>query len=167
MKAIFFITASCLLLTQRMQAQEIKTLLNVNASEGPVYVDLAHGSTVDRSAAWDIAISKTTILVNSGSSGTGKDSAQVVSTAFDNLQQAPRNGYGADKDMQKAIPTGSGNGWYTYNMEEHTINPLPDRVIVIKRGEGQYIKLQIQSYYKDLKPYEAGAFYTLRYAVIQ
>lgn len=167
MKVISFIAASCLLLTQHLYAQEVKTLSNLDASQGPIYLNLAQGSTVDRSANWDISLFKTTILVNSGTSGTGKDSAQVITSTFEQLTKAPQAGFAADKDMQRAIPTGSGNGWYTYNMEEHTINAAPDKVIVIKDASGKYIKLQVQSYYKDGKPYEAGAHYTLRYTQIQ
>ncbi len=147
-----------LCLTIGASAQEIKTLRNINASQGTAYLDLQHGDTVSSSNHWDIALSKTTLSVN--------DPALLINAKFEQLQQAPGEGYTTDSDSRKAIPTGSGNGWYSYNMEEHTIAPLPDKVIVLKMNDQTFIKLQIESYYKDGKPWEAGAFYTLRYAII-
>lgn len=150
--------ACCLLAGFAANAQNVQTLHNINASQGPAYLDLQRGDTVKANGGWDISLVRTTLLVH--------DSAQVVNVPFEQLEKAPTEGYSADNDTRKAVPAGSGNGWYTYDMEEHTITPIPGKTIVVKTTDGQYIKIQITSYYKDEKPYNAGAFYSLRYAFI-
>ncbi|PUZ23886.1 hypothetical protein GA0116948_10840 [Chitinophaga costaii] len=155
-KYLLFTGIVCL--ATNAQAQDIKTLRNINASQGTTYLDLQHGDTVSSNRHWDIALFKTTLSVN--------EPAILLHAKFEELVKAPDAPYQTDSDTLKAIPTGSGKGWYQYNMEEHTITPLPDKVIVLKVDDQTFIKLQIESYYKDGKPWEAGAYYTLRYAIL-
>lgn len=99
---------------------------------------------------WDIAFNRTSIYTNSGSSGTGSGGAVVMTgTDFIDLKTAPESGYNVDTDTLKAIPTGSGNGWYNYSgPPNHVISPIPGVVLVIKTGDGKYSKVQITSYYQ-------------------
>jgi hypothetical protein len=126
---------------------------------------------------WDIGFRSTTIIVNSGTSGPGTASAQVVTNTLDALTTAPDAGYktdnkaGATAAERNAIPSGSGNGWYTYTAASNLIAPIAGRVIVVKTSSGRYAKMEILSYYKGApatpSPEPAGAdkdrYYTFRY----
>lgn len=137
-------------------AQDVKNINNLNASQSVAYFNLSSGKEVAADVKnWDVSFQKTTISVNG--------SAQVVSIAFDGLSQIPTGGFKTDAGSNKAIPTGSGNGWYIYNMEDHTIEPIADRTIVIKVQNGKYYKLQVISYNKDKQPHEPTGYYTFRY----
>lgn len=115
---------------------------NLAASKEVPYTDSA-------STKWDIAVRGTTILVNGGTSGPGKGSAQVVDGLFAELAEAPRTGYKQDAATAKAIPTGSGNGWYNYNSTTHLITPIAGKVIMLQTADGKYAKMEVVSYYKD------------------
>lgn len=150
------------------QAQDVKTIQNLNASKGVVYFNLATGKEVPpdkaASADWDLSFAKTTISVNSAKANI---TAQVTTPGFESLTKAPAAGYKKDSEEGKAIPTGSGNGWYNYNMEDHTIEPIIDRTIVIKGQDKKYYKLQVISYNKDGKAFEPSGYYSFRYAAIE
>ena len=101
---------------------EAKTVADINAEPAnnsgySTYFNFTTAQVVpasdSNSTKWDIAFRQTTIKVNSGNSGPGTAAAQVLSTGFDDLKEAPESGYKADTSGY-AIPTGSNNGWYTY-----------------------------------------------------
>jgi len=123
------------------------------------------------SSNWDIGFNGTTILVNNTTSGPGTASAQVVSGIFDEIVNAPENGYLTDDKtsvpVTYAIPKGSGNGWYNYDGATNVISPIAGRVIVVKTSEGKYAKMEILSYYKNAPVTPTNTdldrYYTFRY----
>ncbi len=152
--------------------------------QGPLpnytFYSLADGEVVDKadsnSDQWDLALAGTIVLVNGGTSGPGQGQAQVVAGAFEALSEAPEGGYRADSEAGQAIPTGSGNGWYTYTVQDgnppNTILPIPGRIIVLRTADGNYAKLEILSYYRGNPDTSAsdfsavdGRYYTFRYVV--
>ena len=134
---------------------EIKTYNNLDARETG-YFNFSTGKTVSSHDIWDVSFAHTTISV--------KNTAQVIEAVFDELTVAPESGFKADNDDKKAIPTGSGNGWYDYSFLRHSITPLAKKVILVKTSDNQYVKVEIVSYYKDL--HGESSFYTFRYAFI-
>ena len=122
--------------------------------------------TDSASTKWDIAVRATTILVNGGTSGPGKGQAQVVEGLFSTLTSAPETGYQQD-GATKAIPTGSGKGWYNYDATTHLISPIAGKVIMLRTATGNYAKLEVVSYYKDAPATPAATspsgYYTFRY----
>ncbi|MBE9583503.1 HmuY family protein [Mucilaginibacter sp. JRF] len=151
-----------------LKAQDVKVVKDLQAIS-KVYFSIDKGTVVTgadtASANWDIAIQRTNILVNSGTSGKGITTAQLLKdTSFDKVTAAPADGYIEDSAEAKAVPPGTGKGWYLYDMTNHTINPAPGRVIVVKTASGKYAKVEILSYYKngDGDP----SHYTFRYAFI-
>ena len=104
--------------------------------------------TDSASTKWDVAFRGTTILVNGGTSGPGQGQAQIVTKLFEELTTAPTTDYKSDAATGKAIPTGSGNGWYTYDSNTHLISATPGRIIALKTATGKYAKMEIKSYYK-------------------
>lgn len=154
---------------------------DLDASSSMAYFSLDNRNTVastdSNTTNWDVAFNGTTILINSGTSGPGTASGQVVTQDYNTLVNAPNSGYGQDGSSGKAIPTGSGNGWYTYSgSPAHKIEPIVGRSIVVQTNSGNYYKIQIINYYlgnPDLNQYtafpptEASRYYTFRFEKIE
>ena len=155
-----------LVCTVAVYGQDVKTIRHVEAADKTAYFNLETGKEVaDASADWDIAFNRTTILVNGGSSGAGNATAVLLKeTSFDQVTKRPETGFKADSDGEKAIPTGSGNGWYDYNMSDHSINPIPNRVVVVKTLSGKYVKFEVLGYYHNSNHNPAN--YSFRYSLL-
>jgi HmuY protein len=143
------------------QEHPIKKIQNLNAADQVAYFNLEKGIIVNEAdttqTGWDISFQHTGILVRPSAEGQ-----VIANTSFDKVIAAPAVGY---KKGKQAIPWGSGNGWYTYNMDTHIISPIAGKVILIHTASGKYYKLVIDSYYKD-GPDGAGGYYTFQYAAI-
>ncbi|WP_421829752.1 HmuY family protein [Larkinella sp.] len=117
-------------------------------------------------AKWDIGFRATTIIVNGGTGRSGRGGAYVHNGTFESLTAIPENAaFAVDDNANKpAIPTGSGNGWYTYG--GGVIAPTADKVLVIRTGDGKYAKVEILGYYKGGPdgPGSESRYYTFRYA---
>ncbi|WP_245326147.1 HmuY family protein [Hymenobacter wooponensis] len=135
------------------------------------FYSLANKSTVaytdSATTKWDLAVRGTTILVNGSSSGPGQGGAIVKEGLFSEVTTAPTTDYKQDTPTAKAIPTGSGNGWYNYNSTTHVVAPIAGRVLLIRTATGKYAKVEIVSYYKDAPATPVGTepsgYYTFRY----
>jgi len=161
---------------------------DLGGSQGSVgsytFFDFESGTVLAKadsnSSEWDIALAGTNIIVNSGISGPGGASAQLVDGIFDNLEEAPSAGYRTDNETSLAIPAGSGSGWYTYTGQTGTpafaVLPIPGKIIVVETSDGNYVKMEIISYYKgnpdtttpefaNLGTRPEDRHYTFRYAV--
>jgi len=122
---------------------------------------------------WDIGFKRTTIIVNGGTSGPGTAGAIVQTGLFDDLKEAPADGYAVDNKNATggaslyAIPTGSGKGWYTYDASANVIKPTAGKFLVIKTADGKYAKVEILSYYKGNKSTptssDVSGYYSFRY----
>lgn len=152
---------------------EITVIKDLNANtKSYIYFSLATGKEVPATDAktknWDIAFSKTTIATNSGTSGPGEGGAIVLAKPFDQVSEAPGDGYKTDGDAGFAIPGGSGNSWYKYDMSVHAILPIPGRTLLVKTANGKVAKVEIISYYKGAPedvPTEESSYYTFRYTI--
>jgi len=152
---------------------EIVVIKDLNANtKSYIYFSLSSGKEVAATDAkktkWDLAFSKTTIAVNSGTSGPGQAGAQVIEKPFDQITEAPKEGYKTDGESGNAIAGGSGNSWYKYDMSVHAIMPIVGRTILVKTAESKFAKLEIISYYKGAPeevPTEDSSYFTFRYAI--
>jgi hypothetical protein len=129
------------------------------------------------STKWDIGFRGTTIIVNGGISGPGQTSALVVNGIFEELKQAPAEGYVTDAQGALALP---GSAWYTYTAAatagpQHAIIPIPGKILVVKTSSGNYAKIEMLSYYAgnpdtstpsfaNLATRPAAKYYTFRYS---
>ncbi|MBX2956212.1 MAG: HmuY family protein [Cyclobacteriaceae bacterium] len=134
-------------------------------------------NTDSATAKWDIGFRGTTIILNGGVSGPGQAAGQLVNGIFEELQEAPTDGYAQDSQTTKAIQ-GSG-GWYTYTGEapsgpKHAVLPNAGKLLVLKTADGKYVNMEILSYYQgnpstttetfaDLATRPAARFYTFRF----
>ena len=156
-----------------LSKSEIVVIKDLNANtKSYIYFSLSSGKEVAATDAkttkWDLGFSKTTIAVNSGTSGPGQAGAQVIEKPFDQITEAPKEGYKTDGESGNAIAGGSGNSWYKYDMSVHAIMPIVGRTILVKTAEGKFAKLEIISYYKGAPeevPTEESSYFTFRYAI--
>lgn len=123
------------------------------------------------STNWDLAFKNTMIRPNGGISGPG-DGALVLlrDTTFHAIRNAPLDShFRADTTIAAggfALPNGSGNGWYEYDLGAGLVLPLP-HILVVRTADGRYAKMQIESYYQGAPenpdPMEGFRYYTFSY----
>ncbi|MCC5936858.1 MAG: HmuY family protein [Lunatimonas sp.] len=138
------------------------------------YFSLENNQLVESQGGnWDIGFKGTTIIVNSGVSGSGSAQGTVATGIFDEMDAIPASAtFVSDGSEGLAIPTGSGNGWYNYNFQTHIVSPIPGRVLLIKTNAGNYAKIEILSYYENNPPLSEvnglstpSPYYTFRYVL--
>ena len=150
-----------------------------NTGRGPVSGEFTKFSfktgTVVTDTSWDIAFRGTDILVNRGSKigdladepeRTGDVGVFLETGVFKDVLLVPEVAdFTQDAQGNYALPTGSGNGWYTYDRVNNVINPISGKVFIIRTVDGHYAKMEILGYYKDLDSSNPanGRFYTFNY----
>lgn len=135
------------------------------------FYSLADGKEVaytdSASTKWDLAFRGTNVLINGGTSGPGQGGAQVKDGLFAEQKVVPDTPFAVDAATAKAIPGGSGNGWYTYNSTTHVISPIAGKVIFVRTATGKFAKLEITNYYQGAPATPAATtpsgYYSFRY----
>jgi len=123
---------------------------------------------------WDIAFRGSTIIVNGGEATsddqptrTGSAGAYIATGTMASVTAVDNSLFKSDSSANGlAIPTGSGNGWYSYDPTTHIISPIAGKIIVVKTNTGKYAKLEILSYYDGGEPNDDlsnSQFYTFNY----
>lgn len=122
---------------------------------------------------WDIAFRGTAIIVNGGSKigltdepeRTADAEIAIETGTFSSITNVSSNiNFRQDATNSYGLRTGSGRGWYSYNRQTHTIEPIAGKVLVIKTHNGHYAKMEIISYYKDKTPSrDTARYYTFNY----
>lgn len=115
------------------------------------------GSITTSATQWDIAFRGTTIIVNGGMSlgnvdepeRTGNAGAYIATGSLSEITAVELPLIKGDGPEDTAIPSGSGNSWYSYNPTTHLITPTPGKILVIQTHDGRFAKMEILSYYKD------------------
>lgn len=132
------------------------------------YYDFSTASEVTVNDDWDIGIKGTTIITNGGINGDGGVEAVTIPALFDELNEVPSDAsFGTDSQNALAINRNADfeNRWYSY--ANQIISPVPGRIILIKDTEGNYVKLEIQCYYRDCptepSPGQDNGVYTFRF----
>jgi hypothetical protein len=151
-----------------------------NSADRPyIYVDLKTGARVDvddlaarTSMAWDIALKRSSLRVNSGDSGGGNRKLAVVQSAtLAGVTAPPTMGYGADDFttgdcMLDSLPGGEPKSafgeWYDYDVATHQVTPKAE-VYVVERGDGSRTAFRIVSYYGDAAMPMRGALYRVEW----
>lgn len=142
----------------------VRTIKNLDAKSKTSFFSLVTGKEVKESEPWDMAFNATTIKLNSKADLKNKVAvATLKGTSFEKVSSIPASGFQEDTQSTSGIPTGSGNGWYTYDMGTHQVLPIADRVFVVKTTSGTYFKLAVLSYYFDGNESEETGYYTFKY----
>lgn len=101
------------------------------------------------SAAWDIGIRGTEVILNGGTSGPGAVTGALVEQPFESVAALP-DALSADGDdacprgAARVVCGGTGNGWYLY--AENGVVPLPGMTLVIRRADGSAAKARFLNY---------------------
>lgn len=124
-----------------------------------VYFSLRRGEVVTDDAvaagtSWDLAISRTLIATNSGTSGPGMGGAADPSAgALGDIVTAAGVTYAADTMLSVPGPQGPGGysgspilaAWYDYDPTTHAVTPKA-KAFLVRTADGGHAKLQITSY---------------------
>lgn len=108
---------------------------------------------------WDIAFAKeynSYISPNNGTNaqsfgfgGPGRGAMLIVNQAYDAVKVAPSDEEFAVKRIDASgWDSGSGNGWYFYELHTHIAVPIKNRTYILRTADGKYAKLQLISMYK-------------------
>lgn len=157
--------------TPALTAQTASNVAALGTARHYTFYSLANNVTVpytdSASTKWDVAFRGTTVLINAGTSGPGQGGAQVVTGLFEEKTTAPTADYRLDTATEKAIKTGSGNGWYSYDATTHIITPIAGKVLMIRTATGKYARLEVTSYYENAPASptltDKGGYYSFRY----
>jgi heme-binding HmuY-like protein len=144
--------------------------VDATSSTAWTYVSVKAGGVVavsapESSKEWDLAVQRTQLRTNSGTSGGGLGGAQAAAAGlgYDGLARSPTVGFVADVMLPIPGPPGSGEtstnpalaGWYDYDPATHAVSPKAQPFLV-RTAAGDYAKLLITAY--------ADGVYTLRLA---
>ena len=91
------------------------------------------------------------IVLNSGTiNPRGNTIGKVIDTTFDMLQYAPEDSFMKPDDITSRVISIAvdGSGMFTYDPPSRTLNPAPQRTLVLKTQKGTYVKFQVLSLYK-------------------
>ena len=139
--------------------------------------NFATGEATTSDTEWDIAFRGTSIIINGGISlgttdepaRTGNGAAYIAEGSMSSITEVVTDNLVQDSASGYAIPTGSGNGWYTYTgAPDFLINPIPGKILVIRTHDGKFAKLEILSYYQDAPDnpnglVDEGRYFTFNY----
>jgi hypothetical protein len=89
---------------------------------------------------WDLGMRLTTMIVNSGSSGTGDAGVIIQNGIFDKISEAPESGYLTDEVGNLAVKDAA---WYDYNPVTHTFAPKAGVVFIFRTAKGNYAKMEV------------------------
>ena len=145
-----------------------KTIKNLDAKSKTAYFSLTAGKEVKETEAWDLAFNATTIQLNNKADLKTKVAvATLKGTSFEKVSKTPSTGFQEDTQATSGIPSGSGNGWYTYDMATHQVLPIADRVFVVRTNAGTVVKFQVESYYFNQDEAEETGYYTFKYTELK
>lgn len=140
-----------------------QVVVNASDSEKWIYFSFAKGVDVAitdeaNSKEWDIAFSRNNIKSNGGENGAGGVEVAIVDgKELDEVTAAPKDGYITGKADKAQYVFAVQDGWYIYNVFDHTLTPRK-RVYIVKTATTQYIKMQMSGYYNDAKESGFPAF---------
>ena len=152
------------------QLDVAKFTIDATNREAWAYFSFAKGDVLEvvapeNSMDWDLGFQRTTVKLNGGVSGAGKGSSVMLKDVeFEDVKEAPADGYVADTDDTFAIVAQSEQGWYIYTgPPNHWILPLEKRVFVVQAADGTFAKVRFIGYYKDNKNKKDSGFVTFEY----
>jgi hypothetical protein len=153
----------------------------------PFYFSFKTAAKVDTSkkvsTEWDIAFAKeynSYVSINNGADqqsfgfgSTGKGAMLEINQAYDQVKEAPADAEFSSNGIASAgWDSGSGRGWYFYELKTHIAVPVLNRTYILRTADGKYAKLQMISMYKGAPATVTdlnwpAPYFTFRYYVQQ
>ena len=124
------------------------TTVDATSKTDWIYYSFSKASVVDASAGWDIAFQRSLIKANSGVSGNGSVIIAHVDVEFEEVTQAPNDGYRVDTLDDAGAPVyafDNDGSWYNYDINTHILTPKVRTYII--RGAEAFYKFKIHDYY--------------------
>ncbi len=146
---------------------QTKTNMRPDSTEGWLYYSFDGDSIVPASKKatdeWDVRFAylqgegrtrTVDIELNSGTVGIGVTQGVVVTSRFEgfvSIDAAPALRSDDTAAANRVVPNcvTCPNALFVYDPLRHTINPSPDKVVLVRTGKGGYVKFQVTSIYKD------------------
>ena len=148
--------------------------IDVDASDAEawVYFSLRTGEVVTPSDAassdeWDLALQRTLIATNSGTTAGGVAGAKVAELSYDELSETSTFDFEPDAMVESARPgvePSSQNpvltDWYDYNVMTHALTPKAN-AFVVRDAVGGYHRVQIHGWAEGVFRLEFGPIETV------
>jgi hypothetical protein len=110
----------------------------------PVLFSFETGATVESSefatTNWDFGMVLISILVNGGPAAVGDAGVQILNGVFDEILEAPEDGY--LQDQSPANPAIATEEWGVYNPQARSFSPIAGKVFVFRTAKGNYAKME-------------------------
>ncbi len=95
---------------------------------------------------WDVAVRRTSWIVNGGEGFAGHGGAQASSADYDRLGVAPTGAYIGTTLSAGDSVNAAFERWYRYDYLSHLLWPRSNSFL-IRTADGRFAKLEIESYY--------------------
>ena len=109
------------------------------------YFSFEQDKQVERSEAsttnWDFGLLFINMKINSGVGGPGNAAVQILTTAFDDLTEAPETGY--NTEISATEPAVKTEDWGVYNPVQRSFTPIAGKVFVFRTAKGNYAKMEM------------------------
>ncbi|MEM6291986.1 MAG: HmuY family protein [Myxococcota bacterium] len=133
-----------------------RTIIDATDDSTWVYFDLESGRQLEvddpmEDIDWDLAFLRFNIATNGGISGEAGVEVAIVEAAFDEVTEAPADGYLVDEEDGDDVneePDYVFHEWYNYNFMTHILTPA-DITYVVQTGQGNAFKVAVENYYDE------------------
>lgn len=133
---------------------DFQTVIDATDATLWVYFDIDAGLQVTSDAPetdteWDLGFQRFQIKLNGGVSGSGDVEVATTTEAYENVTEAPANGFETDLpdgDDDNEDPDYALSSWYDYDPATHVLTPK-SATYVLKSSDGAYFRLAMTSYY--------------------
>lgn len=136
----------------------LHSVIDARDGERWVHFDLETATVVSpddpsTDPVWDLSFQRVVIKSNGGINGSANVEVAILDeTTLEEVTTAPSSGWGVDEEGGGNVrdPGGSrfnSESWYVYDLISHTLEPVEDRVYVVRTGAGSLFKLRFDGYY--------------------
>jgi hypothetical protein len=108
---------------------------------------------------WDVGVLRFNVKTNGGTSGSGGAAVAVLDgTEFAAVTAPPTDGWVTDTATEPGVggspdamtsPGYAFDNWFAYDLVNHLLKPVEDRVYVVRTPEGNHFKVAMLGYYDD------------------
>ena len=125
-----------------------RVTLDARSADGWSFFDFSRDAPVvdPDPLGWDVAVRRTSWIVNGGDGFAGRGGALASATDYDELRIAPDGEYVGTTVSSGDSTAAAFDRWYRYDYLSHLLWPRSTS-FVIRTADGRYAKLAIESYY--------------------
>ena len=144
---------------KKISTQNPVIQVNAKDKDSGMLVDFSSGKThlvaegeaekqTFQNIEWDLGFSRTKIIANGGATNPqGKTGVLNLGPVdFEEVKNAPKNGYIEDKISFGSLINKEFSGWYNYRTRTHNIESKKN-VYIVKLGDEGFMKMRILNYY--------------------